>query len=1328
MRIKKCLSVILCLLLSLSALGLNVSADPIPPKTVEVYIASQKGGAFLCAPGVYTVGEDTAEKYGFTDSVDGVSALDALIAAHELTFGDAFTASTANTYFAESGGYISTVFGIETNAFGFMLNGGFPNDGTESVYGGYNGTTPFTQELTDGDKVDFFIYRDQTNYSDIYTLIDGELLAAPGTELEIKASGAAAMAGYLYKTPNDFKAAAGPAERVSFAWVDEKGALTSIKGVTSDSAGNAVISIPADMAPGVYYITAKGKDKGNCPVIMAPTPVTVTDEITVNVSISANGDFVTANDGSLFNRLPVTLSYNYEYDIDDVLRAAHEKYADSEHGYSSGIGAYGPEIQKLWGNESGAFGYWQNDNAASSLSGPVSDGDFIYAFVYKDSALWSDAYTKFESDELCVPVDKEITVTLQKYDWPTYSYIPCPGASITVAELPDINEVTDSNGQAKLTFTKKGTYTVFAKDPTAPTVPASCAVTADEIISVTGITLPDSLEITENERARLSFEITPKNATDKTVLWDSSDDKTVSVTDGVVTGLKAGWADITATTGDGGFSDVCRVTVKEAPAAVQIMHNIAARLTDSGIASDLNAPWFAADLAAYLSLYPNTENRLDDEQIREFLDVVIPAADSATAPGDLAKYIIALRALGFDPTKVITSDFREINIPEKLKTLIEENNSAVTVFNLPYVIIAMSQDEGYIDKSYIDGLINTIVENKKKWQKSALGTDAATPILLALSPYYDTNSEVKDVIDETVEIVKNAQKDTGLIGNAASTGLALAAFSALGLDGAEIKKEDVSLIDGLMTQTTSSLDGFLPVANSFATEQGFRGLVAWQMLTGNIKKSIFDFSKNPLNTAQASWGSFCPVTVNVVPEGAVVTIEGQTPVSENKYDLPAGEYNYKVEKEGYVTAGGSFTVDSSEEASHTPKTINVSLSGKPSSGNKTITVSLKFLIHDANKCNGEYTYKSNSSAYKTLISGSVSLSEGQTVFDALDSLLKENKIDYVEKTYGYISSIDGLGEFDHGPNSGWLFMVNGKTSQKGCRDYTLTKNSTVTWFYTDDYTNELGSEPWTKGSGSGSSAAGFTVKFQSNGGTSFKSLNVQKGGSVELPEPEEREGFNFEGWYTDAECTKEFDPSAEITGNITLYAKWTQTEEEEKELFKDVAKDAWYYDSVKYVFEKGLMHGTDKGFEPDTEMTRAMLITVIYRAEADGKEYNSCPFEDVKSGDWYFNAVAWGFENGLISGTDEKTFSPNAKITREQTALILFRYAKMKGYPTDEYSELSGFKDTEFISDWALDAVKWANAAGILSGIGNDLISPKTYTTRAQTAALLTRFFKNNKE
>ena len=157
-------------------------------------------GAYLHAPQEVEVSALDAEKYGFTDALEGVTALDALVKAHELVFGEAFTKETAGEYLAVgSTGWISKLFGEKTSACGFFVNQGFPNDGTPSSYGGYNGTMITNTPLLNGDVVDFYTYSDDT-YSDYYTWVDAPAEMYVGQKVTATVTGFYTSSAYLHNS------------------------------------------------------------------------------------------------------------------------------------------------------------------------------------------------------------------------------------------------------------------------------------------------------------------------------------------------------------------------------------------------------------------------------------------------------------------------------------------------------------------------------------------------------------------------------------------------------------------------------------------------------------------------------------------------------------------------------------------------------------------------------------------------------------------------------------------------------------------------------------------------------------------------------------------------------------------------------------------------------------------------------------------------------------------------------------------------------------------------------------------------------------------------
>ena len=177
--------------------------------------------------------------------------------------------------------------------------------------------------------------------------------------------------------------------------------------------------------------------------------------------------------------------------------------------------------------------------------------------------------------------------------------------------------------------------------------------------------------------------------------------------------------------------------------------------------------------------------------------------------------------------------------------------------------------------------------------------------------------------------------------------------------------------------------------------------------------------------------------------------------------------------------------------------------------------------------------------------------------------------------------------------------------------------------------------------------------------------------------------------------------------------------------FTDVSTSDWFYDDVAFVYENVLFSGTDsRSFSPNASMTRAMLVTVLYRLEGEPTVTGRSSFTDVRSGAYYEKAVIWAAANGIVTGTDSTSFSPDAKVTREQLAAILYRYAQYRKLDTDASAKLNSFTDADSVSAYASEALGWAVSEGLINGASGKLM-PKGDATRAQVAAILHRFVKN---
>lgn len=267
---------------------------------------------------------------------------------------------------------------------------------------------------------------------------------------------------------------------------------------------------------------------------------------------------------------------------------------------------------------------------------------------------------------------------------------------------------------------------------------------------------------------------------------------------------------------------------------------------------------------------------------------------------------------------------------------------------------------------------------------------------------------------------------------------------------------------------------------------------------------------------------------------------------------------------------------------------------------------------------------------------------------------------------------------------------------------------------------------YTRPSG-GSGASGYTLTFVTNGGSAVDKVTKEKNTTIDLSAYiTTREGYTFDGWYADKDLTEKVT-SVKLDGSKTVYAKWTKNESAHQcaaEKFTDVDISAWYHEAVDYVLDNGMMNGTGAtAFAPNAKLSRGMIAQVLYNLEnrpgASGSVFN-----DVASDAWYADAVSWAAAQGIVNGYGSGKFGPTDNITREQMALILFNYAKFKGYDVTAFAGLDTFADGADISVWAQDAVKWAVGAGLLSGKGGGILDPHGTATRAEVAQIFMNFCK----
>ncbi len=240
-------------------------------------------------------------------------------------------------------------------------------------------------------------------------------------------------------------------------------------------------------------------------------------------------------------------------------------------------------------------------------------------------------------------------------------------------------------------------------------------------------------------------------------------------------------------------------------------------------------------------------------------------------------------------------------------------------------------------------------------------------------------------------------------------------------------------------------------------------------------------------------------------------------------------------------------------------------------------------------------------------------------------------------------------------------------------------------------------------------------------------------------------GYAFTGWTvngqdagTDETLTLTITASASVVAKFeklpasgTSKVQETRKDAEESaasKRYSDVDGDEWYAEAVDYVTENGLMNGTNGKFNANDNVSRAMLVTLLYRLEGSPAVSQSVSFTDVASGSWYDSAVRWAVSAGIVKGVSAASFAPNASITREQLAAMLCRYAAYKGYDVASAASLTGYTDASTISAYAANAIAWACSEGLLTGRTASTIAPQGTASRAEAAVILMRFAQSISE
>lgn len=350
--------------------------------------------------------------------------------------------------------------------------------------------------------------------------------------------------------------------------------------------------------------------------------------------------------------------------------------------------------------------------------------------------------------------------------------------------------------------------------------------------------------------------------------------------------------------------------------------------------------------------------------------------------------------------------------------------------------------------------------------------------------------------------------------------------------------------------------------------------------------------------------------------------------------------------------------------------------------------------------------------------------QGATVYDAFAAALNQAGLDFAENRTGYIEGIRApsvlggywLREFDNGPHSGWKYLVNGSYPGVGLRYCWLKDGDSIIWRYVDDYTDPVDdANKWQEAADidpadpSGPQPVGdaaAVVDLINAIGTVTKDsgskIAAARSAYNQLSSDQKKLVSNY-ALLTQAELAY-----ARLTGQVP---------------FVDVPAGAWYREAVQYVYGEELFNGTsDTVFSPNRNMNRAMVATVLYRLAGKPEASGTSLFEDVAANAWYTDAVLWASGSGIVNGYGSNRFGGSDPVTREQLAAMLYRYAKFMQYDVSSSGKLSAYTDASRVSDWALEAMQWANAAGLITGRSSASLAPQGTATRAEVAIILMRF------
>lgn len=634
--------------------------------------------------------------------------------------------------------------------------------------------------------------------------------------------------------------------------------------------------------------------------------------------------------------------------------------------------------------------------------------------------------------------------------------------------------------------------------------------------------------------------------------------------------------------------------------------------------------------------------------------------------------------------------------------------------NVEFII---SADEGYIiDTVTVDNALRTDVgENANEYTVAFETMESDHTISAAFKEAYTVTTNTEG--EGTISISESEENGTGVTENE---------------DGTYTVAEDTSI-----SVTVTPAEGYEISSVAIDGEEVEITDTAVYKGTFTVEKDTeisATFTENEPDTPDSEPSE--DPSVELSDDNGQVAVGDELDISEyvenkNVFD----EIAYESEDTEYATVDENGVVTGVKETDG----VDIIVTGKGIDGNDNYTTSAAFKLEVIAEEEPEEPTKLS----LELVENSGSVRVGREFSLASDKYIK----DFDKFTAGFtyssndtsIATVDGNGLVEGLKRGSTTINIIANESD----DYTLTtSHATFTLNVTRSSNGEDSSSSSSGGGGGGSSSSGYSVSTSSsdNGSFTVDKDRASSGSTVTITANPD-EGYEVgKVTVTDADGNEitvrdkgnnqyTFTmPSSRVTIDVEFVESETTeevTEPSEKTTmpFTDVNENDWFYDAVKYAYENGLMSGTALDtFSPDTNTTRGMIVSILYRLEGSPAVTERAAFTDVESGQYYADAVAWAAANGIVSGYDAFTFGPNDNITREQMASILYRYAQYKGIDTSAAGNLAAFSDNASISAYARTAISWAVGEGLVSGMGDGTLAPQGQATRAQVASILMRF------